>query len=147
MSINVASPLVGKRYLVQDRLGQGGMGTVYRVLDRLTGQVAALKQVSVPAEQLIFLTRTDAYADQRLSLAKEFQLLASLRHPNIISVLDYGFDEDRHPYFTMELLEDAQNLLVAGRSQPLAVQIGLIGQVLQALVYLHRRGILHRDLK
>src|SRR5258706_15531538 len=84
--------------------------------------------------------------DTRLALAEEFQLLASLRHPNIISVLDYGFD-DGNPYFTMELLDHAQTILECGRGQPLAAQVGLLVQVLQALAYLHRRGVIHHDLK
>jgi eukaryotic-like serine/threonine-protein kinase len=83
----------------------------------------------------------------RLTLAREFRLLSSLRHPNIISVLDYGFDEELSPYFTMELLEGASTILAAGSGAPVAVKVGLIAQMLQALAYLHRRGVIHRDLK
>ena len=45
-------------------------------------------------------------AELRLALAHEFRTLASFRHPNIISVLDYGFDAARNPYYTMELLRE-----------------------------------------
>lgn len=83
----------------------------------------------------------------RLTLAREFRMLSSLRHPNIISVLDYGFDDELLPYFTMELLEGAQTILQAGRDRPLATQVDLLAQMLQALAYLHRRGVIHRDLK
>jgi tetratricopeptide (TPR) repeat protein len=138
--------IVGRRYVLQDELGRGGMGTVYRALDRLTGQVVALKRVTAPGERLLSAS-TGASSDLRLSLAQEFRTLASLRHPNIISVLDYGFDEERQPYFTMELLTESQNILDAGRDQPLARQVELLVQVLQALAYLHHQGIIHRDLK
>jgi serine/threonine protein kinase len=83
----------------------------------------------------------------RLTLAREFRLLSSLRHPNIISVLDYGFDERLEPYFTMELLERAETIMKAGRAKPLEVKLNLLAQTLQALAYLHRRGVIHRDLK
>ncbi len=83
----------------------------------------------------------------RLTLAREFRLLSSLRHPNIISVLDYGFDDQLEPYFTMELLERADTIMSAGKALPIEGKLDLIAQTLQALAYLHRRGIIHRDLK
>src|SRR5260370_19659271 len=58
---------------------------------------------------------TDSSQALRLALTQEFRVLASLRHPCIISVLDYGFDEQRQPYFTMELLEEPLDLLAATR--------------------------------
>ena len=141
--------IISQRYRLLNSLGQGGMGIVHRTLDRLTGQHVALKQVLVATQNLVFNSRGEV-ADTDgllLALAQEFRLLASLRHPHIISVLDYGFDGERQPYFTMELLDQPQTILEAGRNQPLAVQIDLLIQTLQALTYLHRRGILHRDLK
>lgn len=83
----------------------------------------------------------------RLHLTQEFHTLAGLRHPNIVGVLDYGFDRDQQPYFTMELLKDAVPIDRASRGKPLAEQVGMLLQMLQALTYLHRRGILHRDIK
>src|SRR5688572_127096 len=100
--------LIGKRYQVQDTIGTGGMGAVYRALDRLTGQHVALKQLVVPLEYLEMMSRSWG-ENLRLSLMREFQLLASLRHPYIISVLDYGF-ENQLPYMTMELVEGAETI-------------------------------------
>ena len=137
---------IGKRYFLHEHLGTGGMGTVHRATDRLTGQTVALKRVTTPSEELTFASKASD-SSHLIALATEFRTLASLRHPNIISVLDYGFDESRHPFFTMEYLEDAKTIVQAGKVLPRQEQVNLILEILQALVYLHRRGILHRDLK
>ncbi|MEP7286085.1 MAG: protein kinase [Chloroflexota bacterium] len=144
---NAPAQIIGKRYKLLDQLGAGGMGSVFRATDRLSGDRVALKRVLAPTEHLIFSSYTTSAADLRLLLAQEFQTLASLHHPNIIGVLDFGFDEDRQPYFTMDLLNDVMSISQASSDQPLEVQIAFLAQVLRALEYLHRRGILHRDLK
>ncbi|MBP8000840.1 MAG: protein kinase [Chloroflexi bacterium] len=137
---------ISKRYILHEHLGTGGMGTVYRVTDRLTGQIVALKRVTAAPEELAFASKRDSNSNL-LALAGEFRTLSSLRHPNIISVLDYGFDEVHRPYFTMEYLPNAQPIVEASRGAIRQVQLELIIKILQALVCLHRRGILHRDLK
>jgi tetratricopeptide (TPR) repeat protein len=121
------------------------MGAVYRAEDLLTGKQVALKRVTIPADQI--LLDPDTESDHNLTLAQEFQALATIRHPQIISVYDFGFDRQRMPYFTMEYIEGGQDILAYGQGLALEKKIDLIIQVLQALVYLHRRGILHRDLK
>ncbi|MCA9932648.1 MAG: tetratricopeptide repeat protein [Anaerolineales bacterium] len=123
------------------------MGVVYHAYDHLAGQAIALKKVALPDAKRPFSYLSTPQNDTRFALAQEFRTLSTLRHPHIISVLDYGFDQQRQPYFTMELLTDAQTLLQAAQEKPLDIQVNLLLQLLQALAYLHRRKILHHDLK
>ena len=125
------------------------MGIVYRATDRFSENIIALKSVTVPGGQLQFSSQAGLLGDQdyRLALAQEFQTLASLRHPNIISVLDYGFDELSQPFFTMNFLSGARTIIDSSMGQDVETKVNLLIQLLQALAYLHRRNILHRDLK
>lgn len=133
----------GRRYVMLGFLAQGGMGHVHRALDRLTGKIVALKHVPLRAAG----EDPAALAGSVEALTQEFRTLATLRHPNIISVLDYGIAAGHRPYFTMELLHGAEPVLPFAWSAPPAVQMDLLAQLLRALGYLHRRGVLHRDLK
>ena len=137
---------ITNRYKILNKLGQGGMGAVWRVYDRLEQQEVALKQVNISPSKLQFGTK-GLYKGERLALANEFKMLASLRHPHIVSVLDYGFNEQKFPYITMSLLENATNFYEAAINLELEQQVQLVIETLLALNYLHRRGILHRDLK
>lgn len=139
--IDERKPFVGNRYTLVGLLGAGGMGQVYRAVDRLTGETVALKRVLTHALQ------PAGEAALRLALAHEFQALAGLRHPNIIGVRDYGFDTSGQPYFTMELLYNPRSLVAAGQFSAPAAKVSLLLPVLHALAYIHRRGVIHRDLK
>jgi predicted ATPase len=135
------SHLIGNRYRLIRKIGEGGMGVVFEAQDQLNGQPVALKRIKARPDQ--------NYGDtpQRQLLAHEFQILAGLRHPHIISVLDFGYDSDLQPYFTMPLLQGARNILDVAAERMLYGKVRLLIETLQALNYLHRHGILHLDLK
>jgi tetratricopeptide (TPR) repeat protein len=139
---------VDERYQLLRVLGAGGFGKVYLAKDRLGGLVA-IKQLHAGRYKAFspHAHPPESGFGSALKLAHEFEVLASLRHPNIIGVLDYGFDGLQRPYLVLEVLENARKITDAGRNQPLEVQVGLLVQMLQALIYLHRRGIIHRDVK
>ncbi len=136
---------IANRYSLQSQLGKGSMGAVYRAHDRLTGESVALKRLLKSPGTLAFNSRnTISSQNPHLELAHEFQTLASLRHPHVVSVQDYGFDADG-AYFTMQILEDAQPFTAAPDTTEDAITLTL--QLLQGLAYIHQRGLLHRDLK
>lgn len=164
-----------RRYAVVEPIGHGGMGVVYRVYDRLTNQHVALKSLSLQTQRTAVQTGipitdlapaapdlqftshmpvTDIPESSkantntlRLALAQEFRMLSALRHPHIIAVLDYGFDFAQQPYLVMELVQEAVPISDYGAGRDLADQVQLLVQTLQALSYLHRRGVIHRDVK
>jgi len=147
-TFNTGLGLVGNRYQVIQQLGKGGMGAVFFAKDRLTSTNVALKQVEMPDAPHHVATMS-ATMQFRMALAQEFKVLASLRHPHIISVLDYGFDKvtEKLPFFTMELLDEPETFAKYATGRTVEEKTDLLIQMLQALHYLHRRGIIHRDLK
>ncbi|HEY9713448.1 MAG TPA: protein kinase, partial [Chroococcales cyanobacterium] len=135
-----AGHLIGDRYEVLAHIGSGGMGEVYKVLDRSTQQIYALKMIS------------QALAEQR-TLAKrlehEAQAARTLVHGNIVSVYDVGKALDGAPYLIMDYVEGdsleaflkKEVLLRQERALPIFIQIA------EALVHAQQKGIVHRDLK
>jgi len=122
---------IGGRYDVEASLGRGGMGNVLRVRDG--GRVVALKQIAA----------AEATEDMQLRFRREFHTMASLAHPRIVEVMDYGVDRGA-PYYTMELL-DGQDLADLDRV-PWRRAVEVLHDVAMALAFLHGRGLLHRDL-
>jgi len=122
------------RYRVVSKIGSGGMGAVYRVVDESTGKELALKQL---------LTKR-AVTPQAVALfEREYQTLAGLTHPRIIRVFDYGIDETG-PYYTMELLEGQDLRELAPR--PYREACLYLRDVATSLALLHARRLVHRDV-
>jgi len=124
---------IGGRYLVEQKLGRGGMGTVYRVRDESNGRTLALKCMAV----------ADADEAAHLRFRREFHTMARLRHPRVVDVFDYGIHAGV-PYYTMELL-DGQDLHDLDKV-PWRRACELLRDVATALAFLHARRLLHRDL-
>jgi serine/threonine-protein kinase len=131
--------ILGGRYRLVELLGQGGMATIFRALDTQLGRDVAIK-----------LLRPEYLRDPDFSsrFRQEAQNAASLNHPNVVSVYDYGEDPSG-PYIVMEYVdgEDLATILRRNGSLPPAQAARIAAAVARALAAAHARGIVHRDVK
>lgn len=132
-------------YQLETKLGQGGMGDVWRAKHQLLARPAAVKMIRPEA------VATSA-SQQRLVLARferEAQATASLRSPHTIQLYDFGIARGGSFYYVMELLEgfDAHTLVARFGPLPPARTIHLLRQVCDSLGEAHERGMVHRDVK
>src|SRR5688572_5968114 len=104
--------LIGGRYRIVERIGQGGMGKVYKVTHAQLGKVFALKIISDS------MAETD---EARQLFYREARMASSLSHPNITSVVDFGEDDRVGVFMVMELVEGEQLVKVLHREKQLSV--------------------------
>jgi serine/threonine-protein kinase len=135
----MAAGVISDRYELGDRLGSGGMSTVYAATDKVLERQVAVK---ILAEHL---SDDDKFVAR---FRREALAVARLIHPNIVQVYDTGVDQHRH-YIVMEYVEGrsvAQLLQRKGQlGSEVSVSIGV--QACAGLEYAHRQGIIHRDVK
>ncbi len=127
------------KYEILDVLGRGGMGTVYRARDGERNRDVALKLLSRECSQVV-------KTQQRFE--REAGAMASLSHPNIVSVFESGREGDVY-FIAMELVDgtDLRRRLKAEKRLPLPEALRMIGQICDALEVAHVKGIVHRDIK
>lgn len=131
---------IAGRYVVEARIGAGGMGSVYRARDLFNkGGLAALKLVPADVDEA-------EYRVQAQRLEREGQVLRGLDHPHLVKVLDCGWPEGESPYIVMELIQ----------GRPLSSEAHLLHRitavrvtrtVLDVLRYMHSKGAFHGDIK
>lgn len=128
-----------RRYVMLDELGRGGMGVVYKAMDRTLDRVVAFKVL--PADVRGNKTLVDNFF-------REAKSAAALNHPNIVTVFDAGEEDDVY-YIAMEYIEGRTLKQIVKESGPFPVQHWLLvfGQVCRALDYAHNQKIVHRDIK
>ena len=129
--------LTGTRYELVEKVGQGGMGSVYLARDRELDRPVALK----------VLHTTAADADARARLGREARVIARLEHPGIIPVHDAGILPDGRPYYVMKLVRGKRLDEQAGHPTALSERLRIFEKVCDAVAFAHAHGVIHRDLK
>lgn len=137
-------PLLGRvfdgKYRLDERLGGGGMGTVYRATHLLIDRPVALKVLS---QRFV----GDQTAQQRFR--REARAAGRMQHPNAVTVTDFGATEDGYLYIVMELLEGRTLRDLLAHEAPLdpARAVSMMLQACAAVGQAHDSGLIHRDLK
>ena len=135
----MAENLFAGRYRILGTLGRGGFAVVYRAFDTVLQRPVAVK-----------VLRDDRLRDPELrrQLEAEARLLANLSHPNLVTVYDFGW-ENEQPYFVMEYVDgwDLKTLIRHGAPLALDRALELFLQICAAVGYAHRNHIVHGDLK
>jgi serine/threonine protein kinase len=128
------------KYKVINRIGRGAMGEVWKAYDPVLGREVAVKTISASLS---------SDNDLRQRFLREAQAAARLNHPNIITMFDYGEEQDTI-YMAMELLEGADLRNLIGQEDLLPTlddKLDIMEQICDGLAFAHSREIIHRDLK
>jgi serine/threonine protein kinase len=130
---------VGDRYTVERLIGSGGMGFVFEAKHTLLGKRVALKLLKPDLAQ---------NADHVSRFLREAKLSSQLAHPNVVSVSDFGLDEQNHIYLVVELLtgQSLAEMLEGDEAVGPREAFSIIRQVCRALEVAHTAGVIHRDL-
>ncbi len=126
-------------YEILDEVHRGGQGVVYRARQIATHRTVAVK---------VLLTGAFATSKQRRRFEREIELVAGLRHPDIVTIYDSGVTEDGRHWFAMEYLDgDTLDDYLDGHHLGFADRLRLFSRICGAVSHAHQRGIIHRDLK
>ena len=132
------------RYKIQQVLGRGAMGTVYRAHDPKIDRVVAIKTITFQG------VAADEENEYRQRFVSEARAAGKLSHPGVVTIYDVGEQEGTQaPYIVMEYIEGTtlDSLISSSADRPVSVTLDLVKQVAQALDYAHSQGIVHRDIK
>jgi eukaryotic-like serine/threonine-protein kinase len=126
-------------YKIEDRIGQGGMGVVYRATDTRLGRVVAIKVIAADAA---------GGRDRRDRFLREARSASALNHPNIVTIYDVGQSEGLS-YLAMEFIDGVGlDKIIAQAGRLPTERVASIGaQVADALDFAHKNGVVHRDIK
>ncbi len=125
------------KYRLIEKIGSGGMGTVYKVFDESLKRQAALKVLNASLDPEKLSAR----------MMREAEVMARLEHPGIVPIHDVGVLPDGRAFYVMKLVEGKRLDDVVRSSESLPDLLRLFQKVCEAVAFAHTRGVLHRDLK
>ncbi|MFH0981789.1 MAG: serine/threonine-protein kinase, partial [Planctomycetota bacterium] len=126
-------------YEILSEVHRGGQGVVYKAVQKATKRTVALK---------VLLEGPYASPRQRHRFEREIDLVASLQHPNIVTIYDSGVTRDGRHYFAMEYIRGLPlNAYLSDKNPSIDATLRLFRAICAAVNYAHQRGVIHRDLK
>ena len=135
------------KFIIEAELGKGAMGVVYKALDPFINRTVALKTIckDLLGDQEPGTNQTDTITTR---FKREAQAAGLLNHPNIVSVYEYGEDQDT-AFIAMEFVQGRSLKEIFDRNERFDMDtiIKIMSQILGALAYSHKHGIVHRDIK
>jgi eukaryotic-like serine/threonine-protein kinase len=140
----VIGRVLAERYRIEEVIGRGGMGAVYRAVDECLGRPVAVKVINV------VVSDPKQAEELRTRFQREARVAASLHHPNVITVYDFGTDPKLGlDFLVMELLhgEDLANRMARSGPPSLSTSLRILWEAGRGLAVGHRTGLIHRDVK
>ena len=157
IELQAGTTLNNGKYIIEKKNGAGGFGITYKAIQSGLNRTVCIKEYFPSGKcnrntssKTVFPQgiTTELYDKYRLAFVNEAKMLAALKHPNIVEVIDV-FDENNTSYMVMEFITGKNIQDIVDKDGPLSynVAINYIGQITNAIDFIHKQHILHRDIK
>lgn len=151
------TPLAGDKYIIENKIGEGGFGITYKAVQTGLNRPVCIKEYFLAGScvrntqaktvQLQGISE-EKYEKFRQAFVKEAQTVATLHHPNVVEVIDI-FDENNTSYMVMSFINGRTLQSIVDANGPLSYPdaVNYMAQISNAVDYIHKQNILHRDIK
>lgn len=139
-SSSLVGTTIADRYLIEDEIGSGALGKVYKAKHQILDRHVAVK---------VLFEDVKGNENAYLRFQREAQTACALSHPNIVTVYDFGLQDNSFPFLVMDYLQgdDLKTVIKRDGRLPLPRALPILLQIADALAHAHSHGVLHRDIK